>query len=237
MIFLCDSLAIRWPRSRKGTASAAHSFPAPVVPGVYPCGFHDPSSFGAAPWLIARSNGNVLVDVPRFSAPLARRIEALGPVKWLFLTHRDNVAEHSRWAQRLGCERIIHVRDQNSDTADVETVITGDQPVPLAPDLLMIPTPGHTVGSMCLLWQDQVLFSGDHLAWSLTDNQTKLPQSLDAASAGLRQLAPGSDLSQARLDGVRLCDKTTWTTAQRPAEVTREDPVEPLDLRWGLTSP
>jgi glyoxylase-like metal-dependent hydrolase (beta-lactamase superfamily II) len=30
----------------------------------------------------------------------------------------------------------------------------------------VIPTPGHTEGSACLLARDEVLFTGDHAAWS-----------------------------------------------------------------------
>jgi len=29
----------------------------------------------------------------------------------------------------------------------------------------MLPTPGHTAGSACLLYRDRFLFTGDHLAW------------------------------------------------------------------------
>ena len=36
----------------------------------------------------------------------------------------------------------------------------------LADDLLVIPTPGHTRGSACLLFRDEVVFSGDHVAFS-----------------------------------------------------------------------
>ena len=42
-------------------------------------------------------------------------------------------------------------------------VLRGDDPVPLAPDLLAIPVPGHTAGSAALLFRDEVLFTGDHL--------------------------------------------------------------------------
>jgi glyoxylase-like metal-dependent hydrolase (beta-lactamase superfamily II) len=42
----------------------------------------------------------------------------------------------------------------------------GDEPVQLAPDLLFIPTPGHTAGSACPLYRNKFLFSGDHLWWN-----------------------------------------------------------------------
>jgi glyoxylase-like metal-dependent hydrolase (beta-lactamase superfamily II) len=39
----------------------------------------------------------------------------------------------------------------------------------LEPGFLAIPTPGHTAGHCCLLFNDQFLFTGDHLAWNRDD--------------------------------------------------------------------
>lgn len=36
----------------------------------------------------------------------------------------------------------------------------------MATDLWIIPVPGHTQGHTVLLYQNRVLFTGDHLAWS-----------------------------------------------------------------------
>jgi glyoxylase-like metal-dependent hydrolase (beta-lactamase superfamily II)/ferredoxin len=145
-------------------AAAVDSFPYPLAERVLHCGFHSEDSFGAASYLALRPDGNVLVDSPRWNRRLAARIEALGGARYLFLTHRDDVAEHARWAAHLGAERIIHARDRTRDTGEVERVIDGDDPVALAGDLTIIPTPGHTAGSACLLAGD-ALFTGDHLAW------------------------------------------------------------------------
>ncbi len=48
----------------------------------------------------------------------------------------------------------------------LERYIEGDLPVALGPDLLAIPTPGHTAGSLCLLYRRRFLFTGDHLWWN-----------------------------------------------------------------------
>lgn len=142
------------------------SFPRPLAPRIYHCGFHAASSFGAASYLIVREGGNVLVDSPRFNRGLVERIAQLGSVRWMFLTHRDDVADHARFARALGCERILHARDVHKSTRDVEIQLEGDDPVRLAPDLLIVPTPGHTRGSACLIFDDEALFSGDHVAFS-----------------------------------------------------------------------
>jgi len=142
--------------------SAAAAFPAEVLPGVDYCGYASPDSFGASAWLIRRPDGNVLVDSPRAAAPLMARVEALGGVRWIVLTHRDDVADHAVWARRFGATRVVHRADRAA-APDAEHVIDGDDAVALAPDLLLVPLPGHTRGSIGLLYRDDVLFSGDHL--------------------------------------------------------------------------
>jgi len=149
----------------RAAAAAARAFPERLAgaDGVYGCGYAAESSFGAASWLVTRPGGNVLVDSPRFAIPLLERIRALGGARWLFLTHRDDVADHARWAESLGCERILHARDLSAGTRDVERRIEGTDPVALADDLRIVPVPGHTAGSAALLLRDEILFSGDHL--------------------------------------------------------------------------
>lgn len=161
----CPTASIGVVGGRDASAAVA-SLPDEVEPGVLHCGYHAEASFGAAAYLVVRPEGNVLVDSPRFAGPLVRRVEALGGVRTMFLTHRDDVADHARWAAHFGCERVMHERDVAADTRDVEVRVRGDATLALADDLLVIPTPGHTEGSACLLWKDRVLFSGDHLAWS-----------------------------------------------------------------------
>ena len=84
----------------------------------------------------------------------------------MFLTHRDDVADHQRFRERFGCERILHADDVGAGTRDVERQPRGRDALRLAGDLLLIPVPGHTRGSAALLYRDEVLFTGDHLWWS-----------------------------------------------------------------------
>ena len=81
----------------------------------------------------------------------------------MFLTHRDDVADHAKFAKRFGCTRVLHAADVSADTRAVEMTIDGDEPTYLDRDLLAIPVPGHTRGSTALLFRDFALFSGDHL--------------------------------------------------------------------------
>jgi glyoxylase-like metal-dependent hydrolase (beta-lactamase superfamily II)/ferredoxin len=150
-------------RSKGGVGEAAAALPVEIAPGVLDCGYAAESSFGAASWLVLRPEGNVLVDSPRFARPLLARLRALGGVRLMFLTHRDDVADHARWQDALGCERVLHARDVGRRTAGVERRLEGDDPVALAPDLLAVPVPGHTPGSTALLVGSTYLFTGDHL--------------------------------------------------------------------------
>jgi glyoxylase-like metal-dependent hydrolase (beta-lactamase superfamily II)/ferredoxin len=152
--------------AKRDLTAAMDAFPEPVDEGVYRCGWTSESSFGAFSYLIRRKTGNILVDSPRFASPLVRNIEEMGGVDRMLLTHQDDVADHEKYHQRFGCDRVLHRDDVRSHTAAVELQPTGDEPVTLDQNLVMIPTPGHTKGHAVYLWRDRFLFTGDHLAWS-----------------------------------------------------------------------
>ena len=144
------------------------AFPELIAENVYYCGFNAESSFGAWSYLIVRpgdKGGNVLIDSPRFATQLVKRIEAMGGVRRMFLTHRDDVADHRRFAEQFKCERILH-QDDGAARLGVEHVIQGAGALKIDEDLIAIPVPGHTRGHTVLLYQNKYLFTGDHLAWS-----------------------------------------------------------------------
>jgi glyoxylase-like metal-dependent hydrolase (beta-lactamase superfamily II)/ferredoxin len=163
-LIACPVAAIGSTEKEEMTAALA-AYPDPIAGGVYHCGYHSEKSYGAASYLIVRERGNVLIDSPRFAKPLVERIEALGGVSLMFLTHRDDVADHTQFAKHFGCERMIHA-DDRSAAREAEQLIEGYDPVPLDDELVVIPVPGHTRGSMCLLYRDRYLFTGDHLRWN-----------------------------------------------------------------------
>jgi glyoxylase-like metal-dependent hydrolase (beta-lactamase superfamily II)/ferredoxin len=142
---------------------AAAAFPEPIAPGVFYCGYTAESSFGAWSYLLVRPSGNVLIDSPRAARPLLDRLAALGGVRTMILTHRDDVADHEAIHRAFGCERVIHEADVDAGTAVAERKIRGTDPVRLDAELTVIPVPGHTRGSVALLFRDQHLFSGDHV--------------------------------------------------------------------------
>jgi glyoxylase-like metal-dependent hydrolase (beta-lactamase superfamily II)/ferredoxin len=156
---------------------AVAAYPEQVDDNIYFCGFASESSFGASSYLIARPQGNVLVDSPRFARPLVKRIEELGGVRLMFLTHRDDVADHEKWAEHFKAERIMHRDDVGSRLSGIERKLAGHDVISLDKDLIAIPTPGHTRGHTVMLYRDKYLFTGDHLWWSPAYN------SLNASSS------------------------------------------------------
>ncbi len=165
-VVACPTASIAGPPEL--VREAARAFPIPIdraqgAPDVFYCGYASKDSFGATSYLVRRAEGNVLVDSPRAAKPLMDRIEQLGGVSLMFLSHRDDVADHAAWAARFGCERILHADDVSASTREVERRLHGYDPIRLTDDLLVIPVPGHTRGSSALLWRDLYLFSGDHV--------------------------------------------------------------------------
>ena len=152
--------------AKRDMKDALADLPELIDDDVYRCGYTSESSFGAISYLIRRASGNVLVDSPRFTAPLVKNIERMGGVRRLLLTHQDDVADHEKFHEHFGCERVLHRDDVRSRTASVEVKPVGVDPIALDEALVMIPTPGHTKGHAVFLYRDEYLFTGDHLAWS-----------------------------------------------------------------------
>lgn len=100
-------------------------FPRPVspnVPDVHFVGYHNPRSFGAAPYLISIPSSSseseptwILVDTPLYSKGAVETVESLtgpeGP-SHLILTHVDDTADHNLWKEKFpNMKRIFHAGD------------------------------------------------------------------------------------------------------------------------------
>ncbi|HEY5923518.1 MAG TPA: MBL fold metallo-hydrolase [Kofleriaceae bacterium] len=158
---------------------AARAFPEHVDGDVYFCGWASEASYGASAWLIKRASGNVLIDSPRAASTLLARLEELGGVRTMFLTHRDDVADHQAFHDRFGCERIVHRADAIGALRGAERIIDGEAPVRLDDELVIVPVPGHTRGSCVLIYRDTYAFAGDHV-WA-TDEQDALEAGEDVS--------------------------------------------------------
>lgn len=153
-------------RSRVNVQGAIDALPELIDDDVYWCGFASESSYGAQSYIIKRKGGNVLIDSPRFAAPLVKKIEKLGGIRYMFLTHKDDVADHEKFREHFGAEGIIHKLEALGPLKSIERQLDGDGPWDIDSDLKIIFTPGHTEGHTVLLYKKKFLFTGDHLAYS-----------------------------------------------------------------------
>ena len=165
---------IRFPA--EAIRSAIDDFPLQLEDGVYYCGFNSEKSYGGNSYFIRHAAGNWLIDSPRFTHHLVDKIKQSGGLAYIFLTHRDDVADAAKYAREFGAKRIMHRLERHAQP-DSEIIIDGTEPVTISPEFVVIPTPGHTRGHCCLLVRDRFLFTGDHLDWDRDARQ------LDASPA------------------------------------------------------
>ena len=162
----CPTASIGTVEKPTSIKQVQKTFPLPIVDNVYYCGYHSKSSYGAASYLIQQETGNILIDSPRFTPPLVKQLEAMGGIKYLYLTHQDDVADHQKYHQHFNCDRILHVDDIKPATQEVEFKLSGTEAIELESDITIVPVPGHTQGHTVLLYKNKFLFSGDHVAYS-----------------------------------------------------------------------
>ncbi|MCP5497127.1 MAG: MBL fold metallo-hydrolase [Leptospiraceae bacterium] len=161
----CPTFSIGSMEKTNKIKEAQVGFPICIDTNVFHCGYHSENSYGASSYFLQREKGNVLVDSPRFARPLVKRLEEMGGIKYMYLTHRDDVADHKKYQKHFNCKRLIHIDDISYDTKDVEIKLSGNEAIQIEKDLVVIPVPGHTKGHTVLLFR-KYLFTGDHLAWS-----------------------------------------------------------------------
>ncbi|MDZ4733812.1 MAG: MBL fold metallo-hydrolase [Nitrospirota bacterium] len=156
---------------------AMASFPLQLEDEVSYCGFNSEKSFGANSFFIEHSDGNWLVDSPRYLKHLVEAFEQKGGIAYIFLTHKDDVADADKYAAHFGAKRVIHRADVEA-APDSEWIIEGGNSIQVMPQFRIIPVPGHTAGSMALLYKNTFLFTGDHLWWDSTQKKLGAPSRL-----------------------------------------------------------
>lgn len=168
-LFACPTSSIGVRERPIIMAHVRTSFPQKLAAEVYYCGYHSESSFGATSYFVRTEEANILVDCPRYNRSLASNLEALGGVDFIFLTHKDDIADHKKYAAAFNAKRVIHEADQVPELKGAEIVFT--EGFELVAGAHVIPVPGHTKGSAVLLIGDEYLFTGDHLAYSQSRKQ------------------------------------------------------------------
>lgn len=177
-LLACPVGSIGTEHSDKSQLRAAMaSFPLHLEDGVSYCGFNSEKSFGANSFFIEHPDGNWLIDSPRYIKHLIDAFEQRGGIAHIFLTHEDDVADADKYAAHFGATRIIHQADREA-APTAERVIGGEETVHVGSEFQIIPVPGHTAGSMTLLYRERFLFSGDHLWWDPHSKSLEAPTRL-----------------------------------------------------------
>lgn len=102
--------------------TAIESFPFPLAEDLFLTGFHSKKAYGATSYLLKHPDGNIMVDSPRFLGTLAKKIEALGGIKTIFLTHLDDIGDHDLYHKHFGCERVILKDDWNPGMGEMKSL-------------------------------------------------------------------------------------------------------------------
>ena len=173
-LYACPTHAIGW-ESKTGLlkpelpAKVRTSFPRLLLTTsqgseIYYCGYHSEKSFGAASYLIKTTETSILVDCPRFVPVLVRNIHDLGGIDLHYFTHRDDVADEALFHREFVTDRVIH-KEEAGAISHAEHLLPAEMNV-FPANIRVFHVPGHTRGHTVLQLDNEVLFSGDHLAWS-----------------------------------------------------------------------
>ncbi|WP_148588015.1 MBL fold metallo-hydrolase [Streptomyces sp. WAC01526] len=191
--FACHTRSIRHPAHH--LTPDVDPFPLTLDDTVHHCGHNSRHTAGANAYLLRRPTGStMMIDTPRWSAELADRYEALGPVTDVLLTHRDHAAHGRRYADRFGARLWIHEGDLDA-APDADHLIRGTDPVEIGAGVTAYPLPGHTRGSVLYLADGMYCFSGDSFYWSRTTADLEVAASvtwysITELAASLARTAP-----------------------------------------------
>ncbi|CAM9876277.1 unnamed protein product [Scytosiphon promiscuus] len=148
----CPAGSIRVMRPDRQVIEAMKTFPLAVdeerLPGVYQLAPTTRESMGNTPYLIVRpGKGNIMIDVPRYLTKTAEQVAALGDVKYMIVTARDNAYGHERWKERFpDMIRILHRLDLTRNTRVMEERLDGPGPWYLVEDGFESPEDGYVTG-------------------------------------------------------------------------------------------
>lgn len=111
---------------------------------------YDPATYSAQAYLLLHPDGSILIDVPPYTPEIIRAIQQFGPLRYIFLTHRDDIGACAMFQQFFHARVILHrteIRYYREGPVDIP--FEGD--FMLGPDVMIVHLPGHTPGSSALL--------------------------------------------------------------------------------------
>jgi len=164
-ILSCPVFSIGMKKDKQKIKEVANTLPLHLENDIYFCSFNSQKSYGANSYFIKREKGNILIDSPRFNARLVKDIERLGGIAYIYLTHKDDIADYKKFKEHFAARVIFHEDDFNDKIESADITLKGNEVYELDEDIKIIPQRGHTKGHTVLLYQNHYLFSGDNLAY------------------------------------------------------------------------
>jgi glyoxylase-like metal-dependent hydrolase (beta-lactamase superfamily II) len=116
-----------------------------------------------------------MVDTPAATPRAIQAVRAVGGLRYLFLSHRDEIGEIGELHPATGGAVIMHRSEADLVPCGVDLVFDTDFEV--EPGVTVIHTPGHSPGSSCLLVERddlRILFTGDHILRRRADQPAPL---------------------------------------------------------------
>ncbi len=162
-------------------------------------------------YLLARDTGNILL----YSTGLAeeyKHIQKLGGITHQYLSHSDEAGPAlAEIKKRFGSKLCCHRLDEPAVRKAVPVDCIFDKRETMPGNVEVIPTPGHTPGSVCFLASSaegkKYLFTGDSLflakgAWATRVNSGGSKSDLKKSLMLLRDVKPDLVLSSASVGSV-----------------------------------
>jgi len=147
----------------KDLKEARDSFPKLIEGPVFINGYNTENTFGADSYFIKSDKGNWLIDSPRYVKDLVKKFEEMGGIKYIFISHKDDIGDSEKYAKHFGAKRIIQEFDVTPKIENAEMILRDEETS--IDDAIIFHTPGHTKGSQVLIFEGKYLFTGDHYAW------------------------------------------------------------------------
>jgi len=139
-------------------------------------------------FLTCRNTGeSALIDAPGEAEEILARFKEKRP-KWILLTHGhwDHTGALSQLKSRLNSPIAIHPSDSSSLPVLPDVALSGGEHIRFGDiSLKVLHTPGHTPGSLCFLFEDRHLFSGDTL-FPGGPGKTRTPEAFAQIVSSLR---------------------------------------------------
>jgi len=141
-----------------------------VMDGVFLIDRYSLKSFGNSGYLILHEKGNILVDAPELQMKDEEFIKSKGGIALIFITHIRAFGDACNIKTKFNSRIVMHAEDAKLvKGCKPDTLFESEQQ--LYDDILLIPTPGYSPGSSCLLLRKGkgVLFCGDMFWWGSRD--------------------------------------------------------------------